>query len=232
MKIVHVLASALVVVCCLAAEPTWNPADAVKEAEQDIRTGHIKFYWAGSIASRPVGVPFEVAKIILRRTLELAVSPTTYHFENDRKNMPAGTTRRFTPTLLRSIDACRTPNCSLVLPNIALALPDDATLSRLLVGTWHGHRHDTEYRADGTWIMDPPDEGDNSRGKWRIEHGRLIETWRFRDESSDSTSVEEIIELTEKVFKSRIISQEGPGKPEGQVLPSEIFTVTRVTTKK
>ena len=70
------------------------------------------------------------------------------------------------------------------------------------------------------------------RGKWRIEHGRLIETWRFRDESSDSTSVEEIIELTEKIFKSRIISQEGPGKPEGQVLPSEIFTVTRVTEKK
>ena len=117
---------------------------------------------------------------------------------------------------------------ALVLPNIALALPDDATLSRFLVGTWHGHRHDTEYRADGTWIMDPPDEGDNSRGKWRIEHGRLIETWRFRDESSDSTSVDEIIELTEKIFKSRIISQEGAGKPEGKVLPSEIFTVTRV----
>ena len=119
-----------------------------------------------------------------------------------------------------------------VLPVMTLALPDDATLSRLLVGTWHGHRHDTQYRADGTWIMDPPDEGDNTRGKWRIERGRLVETWRFSDESSDSSSVEEIIELTEKVFKSRIISQEGPGKPEGQVLPSEIFTVTRVTTKK
>jgi ketosteroid isomerase-like protein len=60
---------------------------------------------------------------------------------------------------------------ALIVPVIALALPDDATLSRLLVGTWHGHRHDTQYRADGTWIMDPPDEGDNSRGKWRIEHG-------------------------------------------------------------
>ena len=80
--------------------------------------------------------------------------------------------------------------------------------------------------------MDPPDEGDNSRGKWRIEHGRLIETWRFSDESSDSTSVDEIIKLTERVFKSRIISQEGPGKPEGRVLPSEIFAVTRVTTRK
>jgi hypothetical protein len=121
---------------------------------------------------------------------------------------------------------------ALIAPVIALALPDDAPLSRLLVGTWHGHRHDTQYRADGTWIMDPPDEGDNSRGKWRIEHGRLIETWRFTDETSDSSSVDEIIELNEKIFKSRIISQEGPGKPEGQVLPSEIFTVTRVTEKK
>jgi hypothetical protein len=121
---------------------------------------------------------------------------------------------------------------ALIVPVVALALPDDAILSRLLVGTWRGPRHDTEYRADGTWIMDPPDEGDNSRGKWRIEHGKLIETWRFRDESSNSTAVEEIIELTDKIFKIRIISQEGPGKPEGQVLPSEIFTVTRARERK
>ena len=121
---------------------------------------------------------------------------------------------------------------ALIVPIIALALPDDATLSRLLVGTWESPRHETQYRADGTWLLDPPDEGENTRGKWRIEHGRLIETWRFTDETSDSSSVEEIIELNEKIFKSRIISQEGPGRPEGQVLPSEIFTVTRVTTKK
>ena len=121
---------------------------------------------------------------------------------------------------------------ALLAPVIALALPDDATLSRLLVGTWQGPRHQTAYRTDGTWVLDPPDEGDNTRGKWRIEHSKLIETWRFRDESSDSTSTEEIIELTDKIFKSRIISQEGPGKPEGQVLPSEIFTVTRVAGKK
>ena len=62
MKISPILSLVLMAVCCLGAEPTWNPADAVKEAEQDIRSGHIKFYWAGSIASRPVGVPFEVAK--------------------------------------------------------------------------------------------------------------------------------------------------------------------------
>jgi hypothetical protein len=121
---------------------------------------------------------------------------------------------------------------ALIAPLIALALPDDSTLSRLLAGTWQGPRHETQYRADGTWILDPPDEGDNTRGKWRIEHGRLIETWRFTDETEDSTSVEEIIELNDKIFKSRIILQEGPGRPQGQVLPSEIFTVTRVTEKK
>jgi len=121
---------------------------------------------------------------------------------------------------------------ALIAPLIALALPDDSTLSRLLVGRWQGPRHETQYRADGTWILDPPDEGDNTRGKWRIEHGRLIETWRFTDETEDSTSVEEIIELNDKIFKSRIILQEGPGRPQGQALPSEIFTVTRVTEKK
>ena len=62
MKTLRILALALAAGLCIAADPTWNPADAVKEAEQDIRAGHIKFYWAGSIASRPVGVPFEVAK--------------------------------------------------------------------------------------------------------------------------------------------------------------------------
>ena len=121
---------------------------------------------------------------------------------------------------------------ALIIPVAALALPDDATLSRLLVGTWQSRRHQTVYRADGTWLLDPPDEGDNTHGKWRIEHGKLIETWRFSNELSDSTSTEEIIELTEWTFKCRIISQEGPGKPEGQILPSEIFTVSRVTDKK
>ena len=62
MKILRILALAVTTGLCIAADPTWNPADAAKEAEQDIRSGHIKFYWAGSIGVRPVGVPFEVAK--------------------------------------------------------------------------------------------------------------------------------------------------------------------------
>jgi len=62
MKILRILALAFVVGLCIAADPPWNPDNAVKEAEQDIRTGNIKFYWSGSIASFPVGVPFDVAK--------------------------------------------------------------------------------------------------------------------------------------------------------------------------
>lgn len=62
MKIECILILALTAACCVAAEPTWNPADAGKEAEQDIRSGHIKFYWAGSVGVGPVGVPMEVAK--------------------------------------------------------------------------------------------------------------------------------------------------------------------------
>jgi len=62
MKILRIPAVTVAAGLCIAADPTWNPAGAVKEAEQDIRAGHIKFYWAGSIESRPVGVPFEVAK--------------------------------------------------------------------------------------------------------------------------------------------------------------------------
>ena len=62
MKILRVLALALAAGFCITADPTWKPDNAVREAEQDIRSGNIKFYWPGSIASFPVGVPFEVAK--------------------------------------------------------------------------------------------------------------------------------------------------------------------------
>ena len=62
MKILRIFAFASIAGLCNAADPSWNPADAVKEAEQDIRSRHIKFYWSGSIASMPVGVPIDVAK--------------------------------------------------------------------------------------------------------------------------------------------------------------------------
>ncbi len=46
----------------LAAEPSWNPTEAPKDAEKDIKAQHIQFYWSGSIAVFPVGVPIEFAK--------------------------------------------------------------------------------------------------------------------------------------------------------------------------
>ena len=58
----------LVVFCLIvtavgyAAEPSWNPAEAPKDAEKDINAQHIQFYWSGSIAVMPVGVPIEFAK--------------------------------------------------------------------------------------------------------------------------------------------------------------------------
>ena len=62
MKHLYTLIFVLLAGFCFAGDPTWNPADAAKEAEQDIRSGHIKFYWAGSVGVGPVGVPLELAK--------------------------------------------------------------------------------------------------------------------------------------------------------------------------
>ena len=52
----------VVTVVNLAAEPSWNPAEAAKDAEEDNKAQHIQFYWSGSIAVMPVGVPIEFAK--------------------------------------------------------------------------------------------------------------------------------------------------------------------------
>ncbi len=45
-----------------AEQPTWNPGDAANDAEKDIKAQRIQFYWSGSIAVFPVGVPIEFAK--------------------------------------------------------------------------------------------------------------------------------------------------------------------------
>ena len=62
MKCLYTLLFVLLAGLCVASEPGWNPADAVKEAEQDILSGHIKFCWADSVGVGSVGVPMEVAK--------------------------------------------------------------------------------------------------------------------------------------------------------------------------
>jgi hypothetical protein len=85
---------------------------------------------------------------------------------------------------------------------IAGTLPDDAVLSQRLVGTW------------------------------RIEKAKLIETWRFLGESEDSRVIQEIVTITSHVLKFRTLSQDGPGRPEGLVLPSGVYTLKRVPDAK
>jgi hypothetical protein len=57
-----IVASLAATSACFAAEPSWNTADAPKDAEKDIKAQHIPFYWSRSIAVFPVGAPFEFAK--------------------------------------------------------------------------------------------------------------------------------------------------------------------------
>src|ERR1044071_9745047 len=62
--------------------------------------------------------------------------------------------------------------------------------------------------------------GHITREKWRIEHGRLIETWRFSGESSNSTSKEEIQALGASAAKflertGSASSQFGGARPPG-----------------
>ena len=60
-KLFAILDLAVASVVC-ASEPSWNPADAAKDAEKDIKAQHVQFYWSGSVAVFPVGVPLEFAR--------------------------------------------------------------------------------------------------------------------------------------------------------------------------
>ena len=63
MRRLLVVAGLVATATCFGAEqPSWNLADAAKDAEKDIKASKIQFYWSGSIAVFPVGVPMEFAK--------------------------------------------------------------------------------------------------------------------------------------------------------------------------
>jgi len=85
-------------------------------------------------------------------------------------------------------------------------------------------------------MTDPQDYellgGQNSHGRWRIENAKLIETWRFVGELEDAQVIEEIIAITSHVLKFRTLSQDGPGRPEGLVLPSGVYTLKRIPDAK
>jgi len=52
---------------------------------------------------------------------------------------------------------------------------DSAALSRFRIGEWESPRHEYLYRANGSWTMTPV-EPDATRGTWRIEGNRYLET--------------------------------------------------------
>ena len=63
MRTLLIIVSLAIASASFAAEqPSWNPTDAARDAEKDIKAQHVQFYWSGSIAVFPVGVPFEFAK--------------------------------------------------------------------------------------------------------------------------------------------------------------------------
>ena len=75
-------------------------------------------------------------------------------------------------------------------------LPDDAALRRLLVGTW-SYLPPQTFHADGTWTSE------NRAGTWKIEHGRLIKTWRAAGDTTDWRSADEIIQLDPTLLRIR-----------------------------
>ena len=105
MKILRILALAIAAGLCIAADPAWNPDNAVKEADRDIRTGHIKFYWSGSIASFPVGVPFEVAKKYPKTDAGNGCVTNDIPLRERQQEYARRYNKRCLPVSVRSIDA-------------------------------------------------------------------------------------------------------------------------------
>jgi hypothetical protein len=85
---------------------------------------------------------------------------------------------------------------SVVVNTFCSASPNDAQSSKLIIGEWQGGRHAVQYMKDRTWRFDPLDG--TTHGKWHIKDGRLIQTWRFNGESTDSSASYDILELSSK----------------------------------
>src|SRR5436305_14416040 len=102
------------------------------------------------------------------------------------------------------------------------ARQDDATLRRLIVGTWSMIPPVT-YRSDGTFT-------DGRRiGTWRIEHGLLLRNWRYRDSVTDTQSTDEIIDISRKRLTFRTFLHRYPSQPDRTPFP--IDTLDRITPR-
>ena len=87
-----------------------------------------------------------------------------------------------------------------LLPSMSMlcgAAPDDAQSAKLIIGEWRLGRYAVvQYMVDGTYLIDYKD--DKSYGKWQIKDGHLIETWRNKAESKNSSTTYDIQVLDTK----------------------------------
>ena len=71
------------------------------------------------------------------------------------------------------------------------AAPDDARLSKLILGEWRWGRYAiVEYMGNGTYTINYMDE--ITSGKWHIKKRQLIEIYRNKGESKESSTVYDI----------------------------------------
>lgn len=64
-------------------------------------------------------------------------------------------------------------------PPAAVPTPAGTSFSaQQLIGSWRGGRHLMEYRADGTFLLDPDIVPEPAGGTWKLEGNRLTETFR------------------------------------------------------
>lgn len=51
---------------------------------------------------------------------------------------------------------------------------DDAETANLLIGSWKSMRHIVDYRADGTYAVDPKESRTTPSGTWKVLDGFLL----------------------------------------------------------
>jgi len=145
-------------------------------------------------AQQPASVPNDSAFQKAKRDYEKIPHPS----EADRSNYITGLARlreKAETDEWQAMDAE-------IKQHLAPSDSDSKTLPGLVVGEWKSSRHDTLYRADGTWTLLPAEEG-ILHGHWRIEGNQYFETAQYTDSTateSPKTTQYTIILITKKDF--------------------------------
>ncbi len=76
----------------------------------------------------------------------------------------------------------------------APANSDSAAFQKLRAGVWYSPRHHYLYRANGTWVMDPDGDPDDTHGSWSIKGNQ------YTEDSGQESETYTIILLTKDNF--------------------------------